>query len=210
MRQWLEGRRDVVAAIASTSLVSAIVLGAVIFRLRQPQPAPIVILPITPASTQVPLPTATPGLIKVYVSGAVLRPGVYALPWDSRVENLVAAAGGATDEADLLYVNLAQRVFDEQQIHVPRKGDLATPVLPTPARPTPSAQPAAPATRLVNINTASASELETLPGIGPTLAQRIIDYRQANGPFRKLEDIVKVKGIGEHTFDGLRNLITIE
>jgi competence protein ComEA len=146
----------------------------------------------------------------VYVSGAVAHPGVYALPWDSRVEQAVAAAGGGTADADLLRVNLAQRVHDEQQIYVPHKSEAVTPVLPTPVPPTPIAGTSSIPGQKVNINTASAAELEALPGIGPVLAQRIIDYRQTNGPFRTPEDMKRVKGIGDVTFERLRDLITAE
>lgn len=210
MRQWLESHRELVAGAAFTSLVSAILLGTVLFGLRKPDPAPIVILPITPPPTATRAPTATPAPIQVYVSGAVARPGVYALPWDSRVEQAIAAAGGSTADADLLRVNLAQRVHDEQQIYVPHKSEAVTPVLPTPVPPTPSTGTSSTPGQKVNINTGNAAELEALPGIGPVLAQRIIDYRQTNGPFRRPDDIKNVKGIGDATFERLRDLITVE
>ena len=210
MRQWLESHRELVAGAAFTSLVSAILLGAVLFGFRKPDPAPIVIRPITPPPTPTRAPTATPEPIQVYVSGAVARPGVYALPWDSRVEQAIAAAGGSTADADLLRVNLAQRVHDEQQIYVPHKSEAVTPVLPTPVSPTPSTGTSSTPGQKVNINTGNAAELEALPGIGPVLAQRIIDYRQTNSPFRRPEDIKNVKGIGDATFERLRDLITVE
>jgi len=210
MRQWLESHRELVAGAAFTSLVSAILLGAVLFGFRKPDPAPIVIRPITPPPTPTRAPTATPEPIQEYVSGAVARPGVYALPWDSRVEQAIAAAGGSTADADLLRVNLAQRVHDEQQIYVPHKSEAVTPVLPTPVSPTPSTGTSSTPGQKVNINTGNAAELEALPGIGPVLAQRIIDYRQTNSPFRRPEDIKNVKGIGDVTFERLRDLISVE
>jgi competence protein ComEA len=157
-----------------------------------------------------PAPTATQAPVLVYVTGAVVYPGVYALPWDSRIENAIAAAGGAASDADLLAVNLAEHVFDAQQIYVPSRSDTATPVLPTPipTAPSPSANPSG--SQRVNINSATASELEALPGIGPALAQRIIDYRVANGPFSAPEDIIKVRGVGEQTFEQLRDHITVQ
>jgi competence protein ComEA len=101
-------------------------------------------------------------------------------------------------------VNLARRVHDEEQIYVPRKGEESPPVLP-PSLSSPSNQEG----DKVNINTATAEELSTLPGIGPTKAQSIIDYRTINGPFRAIEDIKNVKGIGDATFEKLKDKITV-
>ena len=101
---------------------------------------------------------------------------------------------------DLERINLAVTVTDGQQIHVPRQGEDDSPVEP------PSGQPASGGK--VNLNTADSAALETLPGIGPTLAQRIIDHRQANGPFERIEDLLQVSGIGQATFEGMKDLIT--
>jgi competence protein ComEA len=210
MRQWLGRHREALAASAFTSLVSAILLGATAFAIRKPAPAPIVIHPMTPPPIETRAPTATPGPIQVYVSGAVALPGVYALPWNSRVDRAIAAAGGSTADADLLRVNLAQRVHDEQQIYVPHESEVATPVLPTPVPPTPSTGISSTTGPKTNINMASATELEALPGIGPVLAQRIIEFREANGPFRRPEDIKNVKGIGDSTFGRIRDVISVE
>jgi competence protein ComEA len=210
MRQWLTRHLETIRAVAATSLAFSIILGAMAFSLRRPAPAAIVIQPLTPLPTASKAPTASPGPMKVYVVGAVARPGVYALPWDSRVEQAIASAGGATVDADLLRVNLAQRIHDQQQIYVPSRAEEATPVLPTLAPPTPSAGSASSSGRTINVNTANASELETLPGIGPVLAQRIIDYCQTHGPFQRLEDLKKVKGIGESTFERIQGMITLE
>lgn len=210
MRKWLTRRSEAVRAVAATSLVFSVALGVLAFRARRLPPAPIVIHPMTPLPAATRSSTETPGPIKVYVSGAVASPGVYALSWDSRVEQAIAAAGNATDDADLVRVNLAQRVYDEQQIYVPHKAEEATPVLPTLAPAvSPTAFTVAPGHR-ININTASASELETLSGIGPVLAQRIVDYREANGPFARPEDVKKVKGIGDSVFQRNQDFITTE
>jgi competence protein ComEA len=112
------------------------------------------------------------------------------------------AAGGPADDADLDRINLASSVADGQQIYVPRQGEGNLPVQP------PSVQRSS--DLRVNINTADAAALETLPGIGPTLAQRILDHRQAHGPFARAEDIVKVSGIGQATFEKLSDHITTE
>lgn len=207
MHKWLARHSEAVRTAAATSLVFSIALGGLAIRARRLPPAPIVIHPMTPLPAATRSATDTPGPIKVYVSGAVANPGVYSLSWDSRVEQAIIAAGNATEDADLVRVNLAQRVYDEQQIYVPHKAEDATPMLPTSAPPT--AVTSAPGHR-ININTASASELETLSGIGPVLAQRILDYRAANGPFSKPEDVKKVKGIGDGIFQRIQDLITTE
>jgi len=210
MGAWLAKHKELVTALAVASLVLGIIPAAVLLATRKPAPAPIVIQPLTPPASPTREPTATPLPIRVYVSGAVVQPGVYTLSWDDRLEQAIAAAGGAIANADLLRVNLAERLHDEQQIYVPLKGEATTPVLPTPVpNPLGTRIPSSPAGK-VNINLAGASELDTLPGIGPVLAQRIIDYRQAHGPFSKPEDIKKVSGIGDTTFERLRDLITVE
>ncbi|MEA3459697.1 MAG: helix-hairpin-helix domain-containing protein, partial [Chloroflexota bacterium] len=135
--------------------------------------------------------------------GAVANPDVYTLPPESTIKDAVQAAGGPTEKADLNRINLAQRVHDEEHIYVPEVGEERLPV---------TSQPSSPGRvgGKVNINTATAEELETLPGIGPAFAQRIIEYRQEKGPFASIEDIEKVKGIGEATFEKLRDLITVD
>jgi len=163
--------------------------------------APIVVVPPpTPAPTSPP--TLAP--VRVYVSGAVATPGVYTLPPKSLVDDAIKTAGGATADADLDRINLAQEVRDQQQIHVPRKGEAATPSAPEPGG------GAAPGGTKININTATLAELDTLPKIGPVTAQYIIDYRAKNGPFKKIEDLKNVSGIGDATFEGLKDLVTVE
>jgi len=135
----------------------------------------------------------------VYVSGAVAKSGVYTLPEGSRVHNAVQAAGGALDSADLTRINLARLIIDGEQIHITAEGE-AAPVTGTQA---------GTASSTININTATQVELETLPGIGPAKAQDIIAYRTQNGPFRKIDDITNVKGIGEKTFESLKLLIRV-
>jgi competence protein ComEA len=163
------------------------------------QTAPIVVVPPPTAAPTTP-PTLAP--VRVYVSGAVKTPGVYTLAPLSLVDDAVKAAGGATAEADLDRINLALEVRDQQQIYVPRKGESAQPT-------TTNVAPASSATR-VNINTATLADLDKLPKIGPATAQRIIDYRTQNGPFKKIEDLKNVSGIGDVTFEGLKDLVTVE
>jgi len=138
------------------------------------------------------LPTTTPGTITVYVSGAVAAPGVYRLPEDSRVEAAVQAAGGFAPGAEEESINLAAFLTDGQQVDVPGLVDIGH----------------VNAGR-VNINTASTSELDALPGIGPTTAQSIIDYRLQHGKFQAVQDIQNVPGIGPATYDRIKDYITV-
>ena len=138
------------------------------------------------------LPTSTPGELTVYVSGAVATPGVYTLPDGSRVDEAVRAAGGFVNGAEKDSINLAAPLTDGQQIDVP--GIISSNHINA---------------GRVNINTASVSELDALPGIGSTTAQAIIDYRNQNGPFQFIQDIQKVSGIGSATSDGIKDYITI-
>ncbi len=178
----------------SLILLLVILVGGALFYLRWPRPSPIEIIEPTPALA------STPAETGVYVVGAVMTPGVYFLPQGSRVADALEAAGGPTEEADLARVNLAKRVYDEEQIYVPRLGE-ENPPLPL--------STGGEAGGKININTATAAELETLPGIGPVLSQRIVDYRKANGPFAATEDIKNVGGIGEVTFEGIKELIFV-
>lgn len=177
------------------SLLFVLGLGFVGTLLRQPASPDIQILDPSP------VPTPAPGVVGVYVIGAVEAPGVYYLSEGSRIHDAVEAAGGATGDADLVRVGMAQLLTDEQTVYVPRVGETAVPV----AAPAGSDE----ARGKVNINRADLSQLDSLPGIGPGLAQRILDYRAANGPFQTTEDLLGVPGIGETIFLGLRDLITV-
>jgi len=160
------------------------------------------------AITLRPAPTEAP--IIVYITGAVPRPGVYALPQGARVQDGISAAGGFLAEAETDSVNLARPLGDGEKMDIPYI-EGASPVLPTPITPvTVTEISPGPDTNLININTASQPELETLPGIGPTTAQKIIQYRNDNGPFSSIEDIVNVSGIGPVTFDRIKDLITVD
>jgi competence protein ComEA len=210
MGHWLRKHREGVTVGLLLSLVFVTTLGAVLLRVKRPTSAPIVIQSITPFPVPMGAPTATPQPIQVYVLGAVTQPGVYVLPWDSRVQQAIAAAGGTTLHADLVRVNLAERVHDEQQVYVPSQNEAVTPTLPTPVpRPTAATGSSLPGQR-ININTASVDALVALPGIGPSLAQRIVEYRQANGPFSRPEDIKDVRGIGDGIFAEIKDWITVQ
>ncbi len=186
------------------SLIWATILGVALFLARQPSGEPIEILP---PPTAAPTASPTPGQLRVDVAGAVNVPGVYTLSAGSLVADAIAAAGGATADADLDRVNKAVVLQDGIQVYVPRLGQsVPTPInAPVPQSVTRSGQ-AAGAVRLVNLNTASLEELDTLPGVGPSLAQRIIEGR----PYGAVEDLLRVKGIGQATFEKLKDLVTVK
>ncbi|MFQ5857677.1 MAG: helix-hairpin-helix domain-containing protein [Anaerolineae bacterium] len=202
MNNWLERHRGYLVVI----LLNLIFMAGVVLTLRRPTQSVVEILP---PPTTTPAPTFTPVVLAVYVTGAVNDPGVYTLPADSRVEQAVEAAGGFADDAVEAGINLALSLVDGQQIHVPRAGEIVTSapaVVGSVANVSSVArQPAG----LININVASLEQLTQLPGVGPAIAGRIIEYRQSNGPFRTIEDIKQVKGIGDATFEKLKDLIIV-
>ncbi|WP_319803496.1 helix-hairpin-helix domain-containing protein [Planctomonas psychrotolerans] len=154
---------------------------------------------------------APPATFFVHVLGAVTRPGLYDVADSARVIDAIAAAGGLTDAADPARVNLARRIGDGEQLYVPAMGEEVPPELqPPPAvtRSTPGAASGGPP-GLVNLNSATVAELDTLPRIGPALAQRILEWREANGRFASVDDLLGVPGIGEKIVDGLRPAATV-
>lgn len=144
-------------------------------------------------------PPPTPGLVRVHVAGAVATPGVYELPPASIVQQALEAAGGPLEQAALEAVNLASPVEDGQQIFIPlRRAEVDDP------EPHPTS-----ASNRININAATAPELEQLPGIGPSLAQKIVEHREAHGPFLRLEDLLAVSGIGAAKLAQIEDLIIL-
>jgi competence protein ComEA len=136
-------------------------------------------------------------VVLVHVLGAVASPGLYELAEGARAVDAVAAAGGFLETADQSGINLARPVSDGEQLYVPAVGEL----------PPPSAGGGA--SGKVNLNTADAAALDTLPRVGPATAAQIIEWRESNGRFVVIEDLLKVPGIGEKTFDGLKDFVTI-
>lgn len=195
--------------VKAVVVAAAVVIGVGLWRFWPSAPAPEI-----PFEAQTPPPaasvesTAPAGEIVVHVAGAVFTPGVYHLPADSRVADAVAAAGGGLATAALDSLNLARILSDGEQVYVltteqaasgapsPGTGGGAGPV-----------DTGAGAEGRVNINTASATELEELPGVGPATAQKIVDEREANGPFAAPEDLMRVPGIGEKKFESLREYV---
>ena len=145
-----------------------------------------------------PIVLAEPANLRIHVAGEVNRPGVYELPFGSIVQGAIDAAGGFSGEASQDRINLAARLEDGQQVYVP---GISEPELPRSNSAGPSEK--------ISINTASAPELERLPGIGPVLAQRIVEYREQNGPYQRLEDLLEVEGIGPSKLESLRDYVQV-
>jgi competence protein ComEA len=174
-------------------------------------PAPDPPLPGTVSSSSLPSGTALSGtapsgaaMIVVAVSGKVRHPGLVHLPSGSRVADAIAAAGGALPGTDLSFVNLARKVADGELIVI---GIAPSPGSIVDGGGEPSDGPAAGG--LVDINTADATQLDILPGIGPALAQRIIDYRTQHGPFHSIDGLQQVSGIGEAKYAAIKDLVTV-
>ena len=185
----------------SLLLISALALvGAVGYGLMH-RPSPLV-LNVWP-SQATPLPTSVPtaAAVRCHVVGPVAVPGVYTLLPGSLVEDAIRAAGGPTTDADLDRLNLAEEIQDQVQIVVPTRTEARAANSPN--------VPVKPGGDLIKVNSCDANLLQTLPGIGPVLAGRIIDYRDENGPFDTVDDLIEVKGIGEATLEKLRPLITV-
>jgi competence protein ComEA len=189
---------EIAAGILFGILLGLLVAGLLYQTTRAPTGEPVTLLP-----------SPTPEPIMVYVTGAVQRPGVYQVPRDSRLVDVVALAGGFLEGADVTQINLAEKLEDGQQIAIPGVSDFPTPqltiggggllVTPTP-----------PASGPINLNTATQTQLEALPGIGPSTAEKIIQYREDNGPFERVEDLLKIPGIGPETLDKIRSLVKVQ
>lgn len=147
--------------------------------------------------------------VYVDVDGAVVTPGVYRLREGARVAQAIDAAGGLTPEADVAGLNRASKVVDGQKIYVPHVGEQQTVDVVSGSGPGEASAGASVASDLVNINTANASELQTLSGIGPSMAQSIIDERTQNGPFTSIDDLMRVSGIGEKKFAKIKDCICV-
>jgi competence protein ComEA len=182
------------------ALVAITVGGAGLWYVRSlPRPVEVrAAITLPAASTSA---TSSPDVLPILVdvAGWVRRPGVYEFHDGDRVIDAIEAAGGARRGAALDALNLAAPLADGTQILVPRR-QASGPVGSVGSGATPSK---------VNINAASAAELETLPGVGEVIAQRIVDYRTANGPFGSVDDLLDVSGIGEVTLENIRDLVTV-
>lgn len=207
---WFGLRRLVTGAVA----VSVLAIGGW-WVVRVP-PVPVESKIAFTASSVVGTALASAMVIVVHVAGEVNAPGVYSLAAGSRMVDALEAAGGPTNRADLEVINLATPITDATQIYVPARSQTARPTF---RRPQPgvnggensgaTGQADGQQGGVININRASAAELEQLPGVGPATAQAIIDYRTSNGPFVTLEDLLEVKGIGPAKFAAMRSNVGV-
>jgi competence protein ComEA len=196
LRAFDPGRRGLRALLA-VGVIVALVAAYLAWR-AQPHAEPVPATPpVTPGASGSPSPASS--LIVVAVQGKVARPGLVRLPAGSRVADAIAAAGGALPGVDLSLVNLARKLSD---------GELVVVGLPQPGAAAAGGTGAA-AGGKVNLNTASLTDLESLPGIGPALAQHILDYRAQHGDFRSVEDLRHVSGIGDAKFAAVKDLVTV-
>lgn len=216
---FLEGRRLVALGALGAGVIIALAAAWVI--LRPVPPAIEDVLPVatapamsTPGPTAAGAGLASPStvatVVLVHAAGSVAAPGVYELPSGARVADLLAAAGGAHAEADLDRLNLAEPLVDGTRIYVPSVGEEVPPELappPSPAGPVAGDAPAGAGP--VNLNTASAEELDSLPGVGPATSEAIIRYRTESGGFASVDELLDVSGIGEAKLEQLRDLVTV-
>lgn len=178
---------------------SAVVGGCVLLvSLRGSPPQAELLIPRATPSTE-----AAPQELYVHVAGAVARPGLYRVRTGSRVADVLDAAGGPTAEGDVHQLNLATKVEDGQRVYVPRQGE--SPALSDEF----TAGEEGAATGPLDLNTATQAQLEELPGVGPSTAKAIIDYREKNGRFRAVEELLDVRGIGPAKFSEIEELVKV-
>jgi competence protein ComEA len=211
----LRWSRPVVAAGGAVLAVAALVVVGLAF-LGAATPAPKLTLPrADPGSAPVEgaaptptsaLPVAPPVTVTVHVAGQVASPGVYAVPAGGRVADAVIAAGGTSSEADMEQLNLAARVSDGERVYVPRKGEAAPPVAASPTGTVPKGGAAA---GPIDLNTATAEQLEALPGVGPATSKAILAYRTSHGRFRSVTELLEVPGIGPAKLEAMRPLVRV-
>lgn len=199
-------------------LLIVTVLGSALFYINS-RPKPVVVVkaderkPASQEKQQYPeaAPAKEPVQIQVHVAGAVTKPGVYALKDGSRIVDAIGVAGGGASDADEDALNLAAKLVDGQRIYVPKKGEAPQPVSGMSAGSDSGfiGDPAA-AGGKINLNLATAEQLDSLSGVGEVTAKKIIDHRTKNGPFRRVEDIMQIDGIGQKKFDALKEEISVE
>ena len=213
-------RRQIIAYVAVAAVVVAVGVRYVVLpKQAGPSEAQAVVLAPVAASTSAMAQDASPAAsptpdVMVYVCGAVRTPGVVRLPAGARVTDALELAGGPTAKAELAAVNLAAPVADGQQILVPERGAPVVASAPASSGSSGSALGVSSAGgttpgALININTASLEELDALDGVGPSTAQKIIDYRTENGGFKTIDEIKEVPGIGDAKFAAMKDQITV-
>ena len=177
------------------ALVLVVMTGGLLLLMSRPQPIELVVHP--------PIPTATatqPTEVVVYITGAVANPGLFTVPYASRVQDAVTQAGGLLPDADSERVNLAATLRDGDHVHVLRLGEAGSGgiIMSSDGE-----------GGIIDLNQADAEQLEALPGVGPVIAARIVAYREANGDFTSVEQLVAVEGIGETTLAEVAPLLRI-
>jgi len=225
------GRLRPALAVAGAVLSVAVVVALGAAFLRSSVPAPRLTLPrAQPGSAPAdgaggvagpapaPASSPAPATATVYVAGQVRGPGLYAVAAGGRVADAITAAGGTTAEADVEVLNLAERVSDGERIYVPKKGETPPAVISTGGAPAAGAAAggagagagkAGPAGEPVNLNTATAEQLDALPGVGPATSRAILAYRSSRGRFRSVTELLEVPGIGPAKLEALRPLVKV-
>ena len=213
-----------VARLVTSAVSVLIVVGGAVWLLRAPAPATEATLPLAQGSSPVitlavpstlavaesPAPaSAQPALLVIDVAGAVTSPGVYRLTPPARVIDAVTIAGGPTADAELDALNLAAPLADGQRVYVPHAGEVDPAAVPSGGPSAPTGSPGDIPRGPVNVNTATAAELESLPGVGPATAAAIVDERTRNGPFASVDDLERVPGIGPAKLAALRDQVTL-
>ena len=222
---WVGPRRALTVVVASPFIAVLAV-----WVLRVPPPPIESMIPVAPnvvsqtiaPAVLDPLGTLPPSRIAVHVVGAVRNPGVFHLEAGARGDDALRAAGGANADADVRRVNLAAPVRDGEQLYIPRVGERVAPVVANPAATSPDASTSGPSagpsdasssrttvSLIVDLNRATATDLDQLPGVGPSTAKAIIDHRTRNGPFASVDDLLAVRGIGPAKLAELRKWVRV-
>lgn len=214
--RWVEARRaslrPVITAVAAVAAV--VVLGAIAWMSLRQETGPPVELTLpraggggdaTGADAGGADRDGPPAPIVVHVAGAVARPGVYRLAAEARLADAIDAAGGPLADADPDAVNLAAKLNDGERIYLPRRGESVPPLLETGSGDDGAGKRPA----LLDLNTATADQLEELPGVGPSTASAILEYRKERGRFRSVDELLEVRGIGPSKFAALRSKVTV-
>jgi competence protein ComEA len=194
-------------AVAAAGLLVAVGLVALLLRPPGGSAAEVTLPQAGTAADPATTTTTAPPQVVAHAAGAVQAPGIYRLDPGSRAADLVAAAGGATPDADVQRLNLAAPVADGERVYVPRVGEAAPP--PAAGGGGEAAGGDGAEGGPVDLNTATAEQLEELPGVGPAIAAAIIDERERRGRFATVDDLLDVRGIGEARLEQLRDLVTV-
>ncbi len=176
--------------LAAVCLALLLALGCVVLLISRQHPREVMIQPAEPE------PVEQTALLMIHIAGAVARPGIYEFEGTARVADAVQEAGGALSDADLDRVNLAARLHDGEKVNIPRIGEAPAPAYGEKDGP-------------VNLNSATAADLEKIPGIGPVLSERIIEFREEHGGFDSVQQLRQVEGIGPKKFEDLKDRVEV-